>query len=760
MGAQRKTLALLTLLAASRSQGISRERLAAYLWPESDTERARGALKQALHVVRRQLGSPEVILGTSELRLNPSYIESDVGAFLGALEDGNLELAARLYSGPFLDGFHLPGAPEFEQWVSVQRDEFARRYASAVERLASDADARGDSEAAIPWLRRLQSTDPFSARVTLRLMRALDAAGERVAALRCAQVHEALLREELDSPPDPEIAVLAAHLREESVRRIKPREPTYSPPSVSAPSQDAPTPLGSAPAEAPSPVRPEERRHTFRTSHFAAALVVFAAVILAVALFVADQRGGPEDEAPGVSADQSVAVLPFANASGDSATNHLSDGITDELTDALSRVEGLRVAPRTVTSALKRQGLDLGKIADTLGVAAVVEGAVHRDADRLKVNAQLVRAHDRTVLWSETYDREPTEFLAVQEEIARAIVRALYPQRSASERAVLIRPRTTDTEAYDLYMRGRNKWRQRTRDGLQQAVVFFEEAIERDPTFAMAHAGLAATYVNLSNFGYLNPGEALARAEVAADRALAIDPLLVEGHATKGFVLASRLEFEAAEAAFQRAIKLNPNFSWAHHYYTLLLLMMGRTNEALEQNRQALATEPLSLPANATQGIILLQRGDYPAADRELQRALTLSPNFQLTQYYLGVVRAALGRDADAGQLLERAAQQAPDFTGIPGARAFVFQRTGRRQAADSLLRDIETQAREGDNRARVNLAFAYAALGRMDAAFTLFDQVQWDVPSVIELRADPLLRPMRADPRYPSLLQKIGADQ
>jgi TolB-like protein/Tfp pilus assembly protein PilF len=451
-------------------------------------------------------------------------------------------------------------------------------------------------------------------------------------------------------------------------------------------------------------------------------------------------------------------VLPFVNVSGDSANEHLSDGLTDELTNTLSRVEGLRVAPRTVTIALKRAGLDARTIADTLGVATVVEGTVHRDGDRLKVNAHLVNAREGTVLWSETFDREPHEFLAVQEEIARAIVGALYPQEPTNARAALAGTRSNDAEAYDLYLRGRHSWKQRTREGLQQAVVFYEGAVERDPTFAMAYVGLAEAYVNLSNFGYRDLGEALARAGVAADRALALAPQLAETNASKGFVLAARQDFRASEAAFRRAIQLNPSYTWAHHYYTQLLLMLGRTDEALEQNRQALAADPLSLPANAMRGIVLLQRGDYPAADRELQRALALSPDFPLTLYYLAVVHAAQRQYADAGRLLERAALQAPDFTGMPGARALVFQRTGRQQVADSLLAEVEAKARTGDARARANLAFAHAALGRMDAAFALFDQVQWDVPALIELRADPLLQPMRSNPRYPILLQKIGA--
>jgi tetratricopeptide (TPR) repeat protein len=274
----------------------------------------------------------------------------------------------------------------------------------------------------------------------------------------------------------------------------------------------------------------------------------------------------------------------------------------------------------------------------------------------------------------------------------------------------------------------------------------------------MAYVGLADAYVNMSNFGYRDPAEALARGAVAANRALALAPQLAEAHASKGYVLASTLDFRGSEAAFQRAIELNPNYTWAYHYYTLLLMMLGRTDEALEQNRHALATDPLSLPANATRGIILLQRGDYPGADRELQRALTLSPNFQLTQYYLAVLRAAQGRYEDARQLLERTALQTPRFTGVPGARAVVFRRTGKLPAADSLIAAAEAQARMGDERARVNLAFAHAALGHIDAAFALFDEVRWDVPSLIELRADPLLAPLRADPRYPALLQEVGA--
>lgn len=757
VGAQRKTLALLTLLAASRGRGMSRDRVAAYLWPESDTEHARGALKQVLHLARRQLGSPEAVLGTSELRLNSSYVDSDIEAYLNALDARELGLAVDLYGGPFLDGFHLPGSLEFEQWASLQRDELARRYASALDGIASAAEERGDWDAAIEWLRRLDTFDPFSARTTVRLMRALDAAGERVAALRRAQVHETLLREELDSPPDAEVAAFAARLATEGTRPIPLRD--SQPPGSATPRTTA---LAAAASQAPPATVPiVGSRPPIRRGHIAAAVAAVTVVVLA-AIFLFPDRRRPQDAPVAlVTADRSVAVLPFANVSGDLAIDHLAAALTDELTSGLARVGALRVAPPTVALALHREGLDRNAIADSLGVAAVVEGTVRRVGDHIQVSARLVSVREQAILWSQAYDRDVGDLGAVQAEIAGAVIGALHPQWTPSTAMPLGAPRTTvDEVAYDLYLRGRHSWRQRTREGIQQAVVFLEGAIERDPSFALAYAGLAATYVNCSNFGYCDMREALAKAGVAADRALALDAGVAEAHAAKGFVLASRLEFEAAEAAFQRAIELNRSLTWAHHYYSLLLLMLGRTDEALAQNGHALTVDPLSLPANATRGIILLQRGDLTGAERELERALALSPGFHLTLYYLGVVRAAQGRYDGAGQLLERAGIASPDFTGVPGARAFVMRQTGRQREADSLLAGVEALTRTGNERARMNLAAAHAALGRPDAAFALFDRVEWDVPSLIELRADPLLRTLRSDPRYPALLEKIGADR
>lgn len=750
VGTQRKTLALLALLAVARHQGISRDRLAAYLWPESDGERARGALKQALYVARRSLGSPDAILGTSELRLNPSRVRSDVDEFLTALEQGDLHRAAAVYGGPFLDGFHLSGAGEFEQWADAQRDHLARKRASALEQLAREAEADGDYPAAVEQWRRLHSEDPLSGRATLALMNALDAAGERAAAIRCAAVHEALLRDEVGSPPDAAVAALAARFCEEPYPPAAARDRESRPQPGSSVEEDEPVWIATGnSAAAARAARPRLARPVS---------VVATALVLGIGVSIPGQETARDDTTHAAVADRSIAVMPFRVSGEDPRSEHLARSLTDELIGALGRVQGLRVAARTSTLALDGRGLDAIAIADSLGVATVLEGSVRRTRDRVQVTVRLVNVRDEGVVWAKTYDREVRDVFAVQNEIARAIARAVNGGSAGEDAAVLVGRPTDDLEAYDLYLRARHTWTLPQRERLEQAVIFYGRAVERDPTFAVAYAGLAEAYANLGSYAYLPSDQALARANLAAERALQLDPRLAEAHAAHGFVLTSEQEFEAAEAAFRRAIALNPSYVWAHHHYSLLLMMLGRTDEAFEHNRQALLLDPLSLPANATRGIILSQQMKYVAARVELERALLLDRDYLLTLFYLGAIRAAEGAYEEALPLLEAAALRAPAFTGVPGALAYVYDRTGRKPAADSILARLQHAA--VDDRSRANLAFAYAVRGRMDLAFPILQRVRWDKPSVIELRADPLLGALRADPRYRQLIRQIGADE
>ena len=511
---------------------------------------------------------------------------------------------------------------------------------------------------------------------------------------------------------------------------------------------------------------PTEVAHAVRARRSRYVLGGMVIGVLALGAFAAWQRAQPDaasasgaaaTPAPAV-AGQSIAVLPFENTSGDAENEHFSDGLTDELIGTLSTIQGLEVAARTSSFALKGRGLDARTIADTLGVETLLEGSVRRDKTRLKVAVQLVNPKANTVLWHATFDRELRDVFAVQAEIAQAIVAALKVRLSNDERTRLVDRPTHDLEAYELYLRGRQTWNLRGPERLERAVAYLRGATERDPQFAMAYVGLADLYVNLANYGQLPTPQALSLAERAVNRALELDSTLAEAHASRGFILTSRRAFAEAERAFREAIALNPNYPTGHHFYSLLLMGLGRLDEALEHNRAARRLDPLSLPANANLGIILCQARDYSGARRELQRTLTLAPNFPLTLYYLGVVHAAERSYDEATAVLERAAGEAPAFPGVKAALAYSYSRLGRQREADGIVEDLRRTGT--DARGRLNLALAHAMLGETDSAFTLLGQAQWDLPEMIELRADPLLAPLRADRRYDALLRALGLER
>jgi len=457
----------------------------------------------------------------------------------------------------------------------------------------------------------------------------------------------------------------------------------------------------------------------------------------------------------GAAPASSVAILPFTNSSGDLAGESFSDGLTDELIDALGRVAGLKVAGRTSVFALRGKALDLHTIGDTLGVGSVLEGSVRRSGQRMKVSVRLVNVADNKVLWTSAYDRELKDVFAVQEEMARAIVGALSTQLAASSANVQLVDRpTTDLAAYELYSQGQFYSNQRSRDGLPRAIGLYQRAIERDPKYALAYVGLGDAYVTMANFDFMPAADALPRARAAAERAVALDDHLAAAQASYGFVLASQGEFAPADAAFRRAIALQPSYVLAHHFYSLLLVALGNPGEATEQNRLALESDRLAPNANTHRAVLYCLSGDYEAARRQLQRALALAPRFQLALYYMGIVEAAEGRYDEAIAALQQARQLSPGFPGVSAGLVYVYRRTGRPREADAVL--AELHAMRESPRARINLGLAYAVVGEMDDAFAIFDRVEWDVPSLIELRADPLLAATRADSRYVRLLAKL----
>jgi eukaryotic-like serine/threonine-protein kinase len=450
----------------------------------------------------------------------------------------------------------------------------------------------------------------------------------------------------------------------------------------------------------------------------------------------------------------SVAVVPFANRDRDSADDHLSAGFTDEVIRLIAMDRRLKVVGRAAVSSITRRGLSLRAIGDRFGVATVLDGSIRRAGERLHVTVQLISVADSAVLWSAEYDRPMTHIFAVQQQVSDAVVHALAPRQSPGGAARAGSP-TRDLQAYELYLRGRFAWDQRTRDKREEALGYYRGAIARDPEFALAYSAIADAYANMSNFGHMPSAVALSLADASATRAIALDSTLAEAHTARGVVLASNGEFAASDSSFQRAIRLNPNHMWAHHYYTLLLMMLGRLDEAANYNRHALLLDPMSHPASATTGIILAQRGQYSQSRVELVRAVALSPDFTLPRYYLGAIEARDGNYPAALESLDHARSQAPGYPGVMAALAYTYRRIGRDADAERLINELH--AAISDERTRINYALGLAALGDADSAFAMLESARWDIPTLIGLRADPLLEDFRRDPRYARTLERAG---
>ena len=485
------------------------------------------------------------------------------------------------------------------------------------------------------------------------------------------------------------------------------------------------------------------------------AVIPIAAVTLVLVAsgswYLLQSRGIAESAVPG--GVRTLAVLPFINDGGDPAHDYIVSGVTDELIALLERTPGLRLSARSSAAALQAQGLGPAQVGQQLGVAHLVRGEIRISADTLRVAVRLTRASDDASLWERDLSAPVSDAFAVERQIADGILNVLRLRVARVPAAPLS---THDSEAYELYLKGRYVWNQaRTRDNLEQSLVLFRAALERDPQFALAHSGTAAAYVNMANFGYMPLREGLARAEVAADRAIALDSSLADAYTARGFALAARANFAEGEASLRRAIELNPNSQWAHHYYAILLTMMDRLAEAKEETRRTLSIDPLSLPGNTMLGIELAAEGNLEAGRAQLRRALQLSPDFSLTLYYLGAVEAALGNDDAAREVLEQALATAPDFPGVRAALAYVYRRMGRTTESRRLLAEARSAA--VDERTRVNYALAVALLGPADSAFAMLQTAEWDMPTLVELRHSPLLRTFRSDPRYPQLLARLG---
>ena len=735
---QPRRIALLAVLGLAPRRSVSRDKLVALLWPESDTEQARHLLSVAVYELRKALGESVIITSREEVTLSAD-LAIDAVEFDQAVAAADYQRAVGLYGGPLLDGFHISDAPDFEHWVDGERSHLARRYAEALEKLAHEREAHGDRAGALAAWRKLVAHDPYSARSVCGLMLALEATGDRTGALQQARAHGVLLREEFGAQPDPDVEALAARLRSSPRNAAVPAPPLRTPPAP-------PTPLA-------GPATP--RTHKRYIGGAAVALVAVVGLLFWLA------RGRGDKGPPAMPA---IAVLPFVNVSATDSTAIFSDGLSDEIINALSRVSWIRVASRN-SAFVFRGPRDVREVARLLGVDHVLEGTVRVAGARIKVTAQLVSAGDGLEVWSEEYDRavQMADLISMQEEIAQAVVGALaarFDQDMPAPR--LVHTSTDDVQAFELFVAGRHFYHRRTVPDLQRALLYFDSAIARDPNYALAHASKAEVYALLGayDYGALPPRVAFAAARTAAERALAIDPNLAEAHNALASVLFNyEWDWAAAEREFRRAIELSPGYAIAHHWYSLLLHCAGREREALQTVMRARELDPLSPVIGTALARHYYLAGRLDDATLVLKRIVAADSTFVTAHVALGL---SLSAHADYRGAIEQY-QAAERMLGmrtplIDGLLANAYGRSGLRDQALAHLASVKRTAAQRYVPAEY-LALAYIGLGDHDGAFAALEQaLSHRSAGLAYLEIEPLVDPLRDDPRLARLLAKIRA--
>jgi DNA-binding SARP family transcriptional activator/TolB-like protein len=616
---QPRRLAILAVLARAGERGVSRDRLVGLLWGDVEEERARRSLNQALYALRQELGSEEAILGTRELRLNSELIEVDLAAFETARASGAFDEAARLYAGPFLGDFHLPGVSDFARWAEEEREEIAADYRNLLEAAAAAATARDDRGGAVLWWRRLAAIDPADTPAALGLMRALAAAGDAPAAIRHADIVHRIRQEELELPPDREVVELAERIRRGELAPQPAERPRSAaePPSAVPPAQEPPDVTVTVPPRRRSLVP------------YVAAVAV---LLLLAGLLVWRQQQPRADE----SGAPRLAVLPFENL-GDSADAYFADGVTDELRGKLAAVPGLEVVASLSSNDYRGSTRRLPEIARELGVDYLLIGKIRwqrgaAGSSRVRVSPELIRlapGTTPTTRWQQPIDAALTDVFAVQADIAAKVADALGVVLGDSARRRLTTKPTENLAAYDEYLKGEAASQAMKADqaGLRRAIGYFERAVALDSSFAQAWSQLSRARTSLYSNGVPDPdlGE---EARIAADRALALrqtDPLV---YLALGDLFGSvnPIDNERAVASYERGLGLAPDNVDLLGALSMAETSLGRWDGAAARLGRAARLDPRSPTVARRQAAVNLFLRQYAPADSAADRGLALAP--------------------------------------------------------------------------------------------------------------------------------------
>ena len=470
------------------------------------------------------------------------------------------------------------------------------------------------------------------------------------------------------------------------------------------------------------------------------------------------QAPASDDVAASSGATRSIAVLPFVNASPDPENEYLSDGITDELIDALVKVDGLRVASRTSVFALKGKSLDVRAIGALLGCGVVLEGTVRKAGDRLRITAQLTSTDDGRLLWSQRYDRQLDDVFAIQEEIGRTIVGTLRANWFADLSAPAARRSTASVKAYALYLKGRYAWNKRTDEGVTEAIEYFEQAIAEDTNYAAAYAGLADSYSLQIDYRSVPVREGHERAKAYARKALQLDETLAEAHASLAWsVFIYDWEWEAAARGFRRAIALDPHYASARQWYSFLLASHGRLEEAVSEVLMAQQLDPSSISVRRSVGWAHYYARRYDQSRYYLLRAIAMNPTAAETYRILALTYLEQGDLAEAERIAREALELPAAGSYTLATLGLVLGRAGKADAARRVLADLERQAADGYV-SPVAFATIHLGLGEWGRALPWLERAYDERRGwMAYLRVNPVLDAVRQEPEFEALVRRMN---
>jgi DNA-binding SARP family transcriptional activator/TolB-like protein len=746
---RRKAKTLIKILALESARELHRDQLVERLWPELEPSLGQNNLHKTLHAARRALepqlepGSPSRFLITvdqrlalrapAELQVDAIDFEQAAGLALATPLIATLNAALQLYRGELL--------PEdrYEDWAAASRERLAQRYGELLDRLGRLHEAAEDHPAAMEVWQKAVQADPCNETAHRGLMLAYAASGRRHLAIGQYRACVEELRRQLETEPEATTTALYERILGGSFPSQAVAAATVGTPGLHGLVKAAPISTNPPPVVPPAPAK----------AGTSARLRLRWAIGATLGLVGV---GGWEAwrQWQGSRAIHSLAVLPF---SSDETLEFLADGLTEGLINSLSRLPGLRVMARSTVFRYKGHATDPRDAARATGVRALVTGRVVQQGSTLVVSAELVAADDGAQLWGRQYRLEPGQVTSAQAAIASDLATALALQLQPEAQRRLAEQDTRSPAAYRNYLLGRFFWNQRTADGFRKAIQEFDQAVRLDPSFAKAYAGLADCY-GLLAFDTASPRENMTQARGMATRALQLDPNLPEAHTSLAMVKALYAwDWPGAEAAFRRAIELNPGAATAHHWLGVHLNGQGRRPEAEAALNRALELDPLSRIINVNAAYPAHFHGDYAAAERLYRRALELDPAFVVAHEDIALLYEQTGRTAEAAREIAITLR----LSNEPGL-ATQFEAAPTYPAKLKLLREHRISETRTQYVAPMVIAELSARLGDADQAFLWLDRaLEQRAAPLVYLKVDPRYRLIRPDPRFAWLLRKIG---